>query len=215
MYKYEMHCHTLQASACSHIDAAELIDFYKAAGYTGVVITDHFFNGNCKKRGDEIGVDVFFGWEFTYVDGTDFLTYGLDENWLLKNKDCDRLKIVDYCNLVQKSGGYVVHAHPFREAGYIEMIRLLPRNVDAVETLNAGRTDFENKMADQYADNYCLPKMCGSDNHTGMRDRLAVLELDFRAENSAEIIKAVIDGNAKISLANAEADGEKIKLTRI
>ena len=47
MYKYEMHCHTLQASACSHIDAAELIDFYKAAGYTGVVITDHFFNGNC------------------------------------------------------------------------------------------------------------------------------------------------------------------------
>ena len=108
-----------------------------------------------------------------------------------------------------------MHAHPFREAGYIEMIRLLPRNVDAVETLNAGRTDFENKMADQYADNYCLPKMCGSDNHTGMRDRLAVLELDFRAENSAEIIKAVIDGNAKISLANAEADGEKIKLTRI
>ena len=237
MYKYEMHCHTVQASACSHIDAAELIDFYKAAGYTGVVITDHFFNGNCavpgalpwktkvelftrgykkaKKRGDEIGVDVFFGWEFTYVDGTDFLTYGLDENWLLKNKDCDRLKIVDYCNLVQKSGGYVVHAHPFREAGYIEMIRLLPRNVDAVETLNAGRTDFENKMADQYADNYHLPKMCGSDNHTGMRDRLAVLELDFRAENSAEIIKAVIDGNAKISLANAEADGEKIKLTRI
>lgn len=237
MYKYEMHCHTAQTSRCGHIDAADLIDFYKAAGYTGVVVTDHFFNGNCavpralpwktrvelfqkgykaaKERGDEIGVDVFFGWEFTYVDGTDFLTYGLGADWLLEHKDCDKMRIVDYCTLVQKSGGYVVHAHPFREDSYIEMIRLLPRNVDAVETLNAGRKDFENKMADQYADNYGLPKMCGTDNHTGMRDRLAVLELDFRAENSAEIIKAVLEGRHKMSLVRPEQDGEKIKLIEL
>lgn len=221
-YKYEMHCHTSEVSRCSHISGAELAEFYKSAGYDGLVVTDHFFNGNCavpreldwtekvelfvtgyenaKKRGDQIGLDVFFGWEFTYVDGTDFLTYGLDKQWLLKNRDCDTMRITDYCNLVHGSGGYVVQAHPFREDSYIEMIRLLPRHVDAVETLNAGRTDFQNRMADVYADSYGIMKFCGSDNHRGMQDRLAVLETDKRAKSSADILAEVISGSCSLKL---------------
>ena len=237
MYKYEMHCHTTETSGCSHIGAAKLAEFYKAAGYDGVVITDHFFNGNCivpkslpwktrvelfekgyraaKKRGDEIGIDVFFGWEFTYVDGTDFLTYGLDKEWLIKHKDCDKMRITDYCDLVHQSGGYVVQAHPFREDDYIEMIRLLPRHVDAVETLNACRKDFENRMADEYADNYCLKKFCGTDNHVGMRERLAVLGLDFRAQSVSDILKAVVDGRCTIKLVRPEEENGKIILNDI
>ncbi len=237
MYKYETHCHTSETSRCSHISGAGLADFYKAAGYDGIIITDHFFNGNCavpdflgwktkvelfcrgfeaaKKRGDEIGLDVFFGLEFTYVDGTDFLTYGIDKQWLLKNRDCDKMRITDYCDLVHKSGGFVIQAHPFREDSYIEMIRLLPRHVDAVETLNAGRKDFENKMADQYADNYCLKKFCGSDNHTGMRDRLAVLGLDFRAKSVDEIMKTVADGSCNIKLVTPKEENGKIILNDI
>lgn len=237
MYKYEMHCHTTETSNCSHISGAQLADFYKSAGYDGIVVTDHFFNGNCavpralpwknrvelfargyknaKKRGDEIGLDVFFGWEFTYVDGTDFLTYGLDEDWLIKHKDCDKMRITDYCDLVHESGGYVVQAHPFREDDYIEMIRLLPRHVDAVETLNAGRRDFENLMADHYADSYGLKKFCGTDNHWGMRDRLAVLSLDFRAGSAADILKAVVDGKCEITLVSVSENNGKIILNGI
>ena len=46
MYKYEMHCHTQETSRCSRISGADLIDFYHSIGYTGVVITDHFYNYN-------------------------------------------------------------------------------------------------------------------------------------------------------------------------
>lgn len=237
MYLYETHCHTSEVSRCSHISGAELAEFYKSAGYDGIIITDHFFNGNCavpnvlpwktkvdlftrgyksaKKRGDEIGIDVFFGWEFTYVDGTDFLTYGLDEDWLLKHKDCDKMRITDYCDLVHKSGGFVVQAHPFREDSYIEMIRLLPRHVDAVETLNAGRKDFENKMADEYADNYCLKKFCGTDNHWGMQARLAVLETDFKAKSTNKILEAVLEDRHKIKLVGPAEENGKIILKDI
>ena len=58
---------------------------YKEIGYTGLIVTDHFFNGNCavpkdlpwkeridmyyagyedaKAEGDKIGLQVFFGLE--------------------------------------------------------------------------------------------------------------------------------------------------------
>ena len=88
------------------------------------------------------------------------------------------------------------------------MIRLLPRKVDAVETINACRTDFENSMADQYADNYSLLKFCGTDNHVGMRERLASLELDFRAESINDIMKAVMENRHKIKLYSLTDDGK-------
>lgn len=221
MYKYEMHCHTRECSRCGKISGAQMADFYKSMGYTGIIISDHFLNGNttvpkdlpwqdridmfcsgyesAKRRGDEIGLDVFFAWENSYM-GNDFLTYGLDKKWLLEHPYCDALPVKEYLRLVKESGGYSVHAHPYREAGYIDMIRLLPREVDAVETMNACRTDFENKMADIYATEYKLTKICGTDNHIGQRESLAALELDFKAESVNDIISAVKDGKYKMAL---------------
>ena len=46
MYRYETHMHTMEASACAHSSAADMADKYKAEGYDGIFITDHFFNGN-------------------------------------------------------------------------------------------------------------------------------------------------------------------------
>jgi predicted metal-dependent phosphoesterase TrpH len=218
MFKYEMHCHTKETSKCATIYAAQMIDFYKSVGYTGVVITDHFFNGNttvpsdipwsqrvelfvqgfenAKQRGDEIGIDVFFGWEFS-LNGTDFLTYGLNKDWLLDHEDCHKLKINDYCDLVHERGGYIVQAHPFREASYIDMIRLLPRKVDAIEVLNASRGDFENKLADEYADNYSLPKIYATDNHTGHRERIAAVKVNEKVTSVNDIMKLVLENKHK------------------
>lgn len=213
MYMYEMHCHTSECSKCAAASAAEQVDFYKSLGFSGLVISDHFLNGNtvidrslswnekielftigyqnAKKRGAEVGLDVFFAWENSYK-GTDFLTYGLDKQWLLSHPDCDKISVSEYCDIVHKSGGFVVQAHPFREARYIEMIRLLPRKVDAVETVNAKRTDFENRMADNYAENYSLTKFCGSDNHNpALQERVAALQLAIKANSIQEIINEV------------------------
>lgn len=218
MFRYEMHCHTKETSKCGATDAAQMIDFYKTVGYTGVVITDHFLNGNttvpqdlpwaerielfakryenAKKRGNEIGVDVFFGWEFS-LNGSDFLTYGLDKEWLLKHENCHKLNLNEYCDLVHADGGFIIHAHPFREAHYIDMIRLLPRKVDAVETFNACRTEFENELANQYADNYSLPKMFASDNHFGHIARLGAVETDVKVTSVNQIMKLILENRHK------------------
>ena len=43
-YKYETHLHTCQGSACGRLTGEEQADLYKGFGYTGIVVTDHFFN---------------------------------------------------------------------------------------------------------------------------------------------------------------------------
>ena len=47
LYLYETHMHTSQSSACAVSTGAQMARAYKEAGYTGIFVTDHFFNGNC------------------------------------------------------------------------------------------------------------------------------------------------------------------------
>lgn len=43
---YETHLHTAESSACASTFGAEYIAPYKKAGFAGIFVTDHFFNGN-------------------------------------------------------------------------------------------------------------------------------------------------------------------------
>lgn len=45
-YIYETHLHTSEGSACGRAKAVDIVHAYKDAGYTGIIITDHFFYGN-------------------------------------------------------------------------------------------------------------------------------------------------------------------------
>jgi len=231
MYKYELHCHTSEGSRCASTTAAGMINFYKKCGYQGVVITDHFFNGNCtvlkdlpwkervelyckgyenaKKRGDEIGVDVFFGWEF----GGDFVTLGLSPEWLSENENLDKLTIYEYFEKIHSAGGYLIHAHPFRESPYTKALRIFPRHVDAMETINAGNTDFQNSIADYLAEQYKVTKAAGSDKHSDAIKNIAAVELDFRAETLDELIDAMKNNKHTVKEYDLSENDGKIELT--
>lgn len=220
-YKYETHLHTSETSACGRASAAEQVAFYAEKGYSGIIVTDHFFNGNttvpseglswkekvekfCEgyinalKEGKKNGINVFFGWEYSFC-GTDFLTYGLSPKWLLENPHVMDMPHWDYCDFVRDSGGLIIHAHPFREARYIKEIRLLPRNVDGVEVINSGRTDFENKMALEYAKNYNLIKFAGGDNHKAYaHGKLAGIKTTYKIENIQEFVEIIRKNKFKI-----------------
>ena len=230
MYYYEMHCHTWETSKCGKTGGANQAEFYHKLGFDGIIVTDHFLNGNClvpktgpwkdridlflkgyraaKKRGDELGIKVFLGWEAS-CHGTDFLTYGLGEDWLYAHEDCDIMPIREYCDMVRADGGIIVQAHPFREASYIDMIRLMPRSCDGVEVLNARRTDFENARAEEYAANYELTRFCGSDNHSGMQEKVAAMVLPEPANSVDEILDAIFAGKHKIEVIYPEMPAEK------
>jgi len=207
------------ASKCSIISPEDLVRYYKGLGLTGICVTDHFLNGNttvpanlpwetrielyCRgyeialEEGRKIGLDVFFGWEYS-SRGMDLLTFGLDKEWLLDHPELLSLSVNDYCDLVRSDGGFIVHAHPFREAFYIPKIRLIPRKVDAVETINEGNTDFENQCADKYADMYKLAKVAGSDTHSDGMSRISGIQLKRRLKDVHDMISAVKNGETEI-----------------
>ncbi len=220
-YKYETHLHTSEVSACARASAAEQAEFYARRGYAGIIVTDHFFNGNttvprsglsweemvekfcvgyenAKKVGNECGLDVFFAWEYSYL-GTDFLTYGFSPEWLLSHPEIMELDHRAYCEHMMDLGGLVIHAHPYREAGYIKEIRLIPRSVDGVEVTNANRTDFENARAREYAKNYSLIPSAGSDNHNfASQKKLAGIKTPRRLADIGDFIYAMRHGEYKI-----------------
>ncbi|MBR5923662.1 MAG: PHP domain-containing protein [Clostridia bacterium] len=224
MYKYETHMHTFPVSGCAKVSAEEALDFYAKAGYDGVFLTNHFPDGfsnnesveeqtkalefyfsdyeKAKAKGKEIGLKVFLGIE-TSLGGTDFLVYGLSKEWFMSHREFDRMKMSEKLLFLRENGAYIVQAHPFREAGYIDHLRLFPRHVDAVEVINACRTDFENQMAQIYAENYALPCFAGSDNHTGKeRPTLAGMCAKRPIADEADFIRAMRAGELEMFTAD-------------
>lgn len=220
MYRYETHLHTAPASKCARASVRDNLTFYKSAGYDGVFITNHFLdaNINCDKSlpyaeqlafylsdyeeakalEKEIGIKVFFGVELTY-GGSDFLIYGLDGAWYAAHPEIMGMKKSAELPFMREAGALVVHAHPFREAGYIDHIRLFPRGIEGVEVLNANRTDFENHMAEIYAAEYGFLRSAGTDNHLGGRQvKLAGMECETPLENEQDFIARMRAGEMRI-----------------
>jgi hypothetical protein len=185
-YLYETHLHTAESSACGVSLGHEYIKGYKALGYTGIIVTDHFYNGNTAvsrilpwrkwvqgfclgyeavaAAGRMEGLDVFLGWEETF-DGDDYLVYGLDKEWLLQHPEAARWSRLEQFETVHRYGGCVVQAHPFRQASYIPAIHLSTGCVDAVEAANGGNEQAMDALAARYARKLALPVTAGSDIH--------------------------------------------------
>ncbi len=215
MYKYETHLHTSPVSKCASVPVRENLEFYKQMGFDGVFITNHFIDGNISDCGEnyedkinyycsdyeagvqmaeEIGIKVFFGIETSYK-GTDFLVYGLDKAWFLAHPEIMSMKKREQLQFFMDNGALVIQAHPYREASYIDHIRLFPRSVHGVEVYNACRSPFENKMAELYAENYELLKFAGSDNHVGAkRKNLAGMCSETPVENELDFVERVKNG---------------------
>ena len=228
-YRYETHLHTFPVSQCAKVDSVESLRIYKEMGYDGVFITNHFLDGNinleyrnrpyaeqiefyfsdyekARAASEEIGIKVFCGVEMTYK-GTDFLVYGLDKEWFLAHPEIMEMKKSQELAFLMEAGALVVQAHPYREAGYIDHIRLFPRCVHGVEVINACRKEDENLMAGIYAKHYGLVEFAGSDNHgnfskeafAGMESDTPILdELDFVARVKAGEMKTFTQKNPNI-----------------
>jgi hypothetical protein len=187
-YLYETHLHTAGVSKCAVSGGADYIAGYKEKGYTGIIVTDHFYNGNCalsrklpweewvnrfcrgyeeaKEEGDRQGLDVFFGWEETFDGCDDYLIYGLDKNWLFEHPETRSWTRGEQYRAVKEAGGCVVQAHPFRQRHYIPRMILSTGCVDAVEVANGGHEDVSfDALAYRYANKIGKTKTTGTDIH--------------------------------------------------
>jgi predicted metal-dependent phosphoesterase TrpH len=196
-----------------------MIEKYIALGYSGIFVTNHFIDGNinvdrtlpyedrirfyftdyeeAKRVGDELGFPVFCGVELSF-GGTDFLVYGLDKDWFLAHPEIEGMKKSEELTLMKESGALIIQAHPYREASYIDHIRLFPRHVEGAEIINANASEFCNTMARHYADAYKLLPFAGSDIHSVAQKKLAGISTDEPISDVFDFIERIRSANYSV-----------------
>lgn len=184
-FKFDLHVHTKETSACGNIIGRDVAKMYKEAGYDGIVITDHylkeffdqfpnkswdkkideFLKGfiNTKTVAEKIGLKVILGMELRFTDSqNDFLIYGIDEEFLRENKELYLLNIDQFRELIKDKDIMIFQAHPFRAGHYVMNIEAL----DGIEIFNGNaRHDSRNHLASTFAKENDLIGISGSDFH--------------------------------------------------
>ena len=184
-YKYDTHVHTSQTSPCGRIPAERLVQMYKAAGYQGAIITDHYFDEyfeymDCKEwkqkvnrflegyraalcEGQKIGFDIILGMELRFQENlNDYLVYGFDESFLFGNKELYKLGLNKFRQLVKGMDILIYQAHPFRS--WVNQAD--PELLDGVEVFNGSHQfDSLNHKAYGFAEDNGLKMISGSDFH--------------------------------------------------
>ena len=185
-FLYETHMHTCLASACGKSTGKEHARFYKSAGYTGIIMTDHFFGGNtavdrslpweervdlfwrgyedAKEEGDRIGLDVFFGLEQNF-SGDEYLIYGLTKEYMKAHPEMEHWTRRQQLDEVHRQGGCVIQAHPFRMRGYMDKIRVGTLFCDGIEAANLGNEPLDDARAYRMGTEMNLVMTAGTDNH--------------------------------------------------
>lgn len=214
-YLIETHMHTSPVSACSDSRGREYISRYLDAGYSGIIVTDHFWHGYCGidrslpwpefvkqfcagyedalEEGIKQGLPVFFGWEETF-EGDDWLVYGLDKAWLIDHPEVVTWTREQQFEEVHRYGGCVVHAHPFRASWYIKGIHLTPRLADGIEGFNSGNDEKWNILGMRYAALSGLPVTAGSDNHHAKqmcKDNLSGVRLEEPIQTIRDYVRII------------------------
>ncbi len=215
-YIYETHLHTVEGSACSPTPATDYIEYMSEIGYAGIIVTDHFFNGNscvpknlpwdkrvelyCKgyehALNEAKGTDftVMFGIEFNF-EGDEYLLYGVDKKWLLENERIMTMSREEVFNTVHQGGGIMIQAHPYRERYYLSAIHLTPSVCDGAEVYNASNPDYQNALGYQYAKERNFRGSAGSDIHAFPMKAMGGLSFPYKINSIDEFVTAFMKGD--------------------
>jgi hypothetical protein len=236
-YLYETHLHTAGPSKCAISRGSDYIAGYIDMGYSGIIVTDHFFNANtgiyrklpwkewvhkfCKgyeearEEGARRGLDVFFGWEETFDGCDDYLVYGLEKEWLLEHPEVRSWTRGEQYRAVKEAGGCVVQAHPFRQRYYIKRVILSAGCVDAVEVANGGNDKDADVFAWRYAKKIGKPMTSGTDIHDASilhNDEIYGIYLKNKPLNIKDLVKAVCNNeitDIKVDMARFDSEGDE------
>ena len=236
-YIYEVHLHTDESSRCGRTPAREYIPFYMDHGYDGIVVTDHFY-GNpsyvpdksapwvqqvdeyCRgyeealNEGVQRGFKVFFGIEQQFAND-EALIYGPDKQFLLDHPDVYTWGRRKWFDEVEKIGGCVVLAHPFRVRDYVIKISL-NTCVHAVEAFNCGNRPVDDIYGLAYAKHYHYPITAGTDMHyIGRPTTLYAMSFERPWESVFDYARAIREKTGFSAVAPADrGQGQPLPLER-
>lgn len=219
--KIDMHTHCLPVSRCAHHEPELLPDMFRSSGIDAIVLTNHCYPHHCerlgdtyekqanayveayrccKKKGENVGVKVFFGAEVKLINEPncpEFLLYGISEEDFISYYPLyqkSQKELYDFC---EQKNIVMVQAHPLRkEQGYVPADM---RYVHGIEVYNSHRQcDARYEDSLKLALDYGKIKTSGTDFHVKQQAGLAGMIVpdciddqfmlrDFLRENKAVI----------------------------
>ena len=214
--KREMHAHTREVSPCAGVPAETLVREYAGAGYSAVVITDHFnyyvLEGfglentrdrvnryllgfeEASKAASKYGMKAILGTEVCLrnVGCEDYLLYGIEPEVLQTNPYMYDYTLAQLREMCDKNGILLFQAHPFR--GYLKRADI--NMLDGIEVHNGcPRHDSHNDMALEWAVRHGKLMSSGSDYHQTEDLARGGIISDILPENSKELKQLLISGN--------------------
>lgn len=217
MFKTELHCHSKSVSECARVSNEEIINKYKGAGYTTLVLTNHFNLGTqrfhkCEEYSDFVTVylkgfedlkrdakgvlNVLLGMELRFTENTnDYLVFGITEDFLRNNEPLYNMNPESFSKLARENGLLFVQAHPFRNS----MTIVQPWLLDGVEVFNGHMGhDSRNEIANLWAEKYNLIKTSGTDFHYNNVPANAGILTDFEIKDMDTLVKTLKGGEYEL-----------------
>ena len=158
----DMHLHECTHSLDSFINLKQIVDIAKFKGLDAVCITDQDsmrLKDYAAEYSKEVGFPIFVGIEFFSLWG-DITAWGIDS---YPDHRIDAQEFIDHVN---KSGGFCVSCHPFRNnnRGPEDHLRDV-RGLHGVEVLNGSTSLEANRTALRYCRELGLQAIGASDAH--------------------------------------------------
>jgi len=218
--KWEIHAHSIEGSPCSRMYAQQLVEAHAAAGFTGVVLTDHFnyeslmrygrrpadqaarwLRGyeNARAAGEAIGLKVLFGLEARLpINENDYLIIGAEPEFVLENPELHENDLPGLFALCEKYNALLIQAHPFRRP----CVPADPKYLHGMEISNNNlRPMNNNDLTAAFMKDYPhLIATSGSDYHRAEDLDLGSIRLLRSVNTSAEMAQCLRDRAFEITL---------------
>ena len=212
IYKYEMHVHTRPCSG-GGADIREHIDDLIVKGYSGMVVTNHFYNGDCRidrslsweeftdayrqdylyglEYAQKIDFDLLFGLEEHVGNGQEILIYGITADLIAAHPELKIASAEQFAEIVHMSGGLVYQAHPYRARRYVTSPWPLDclEKLDGIEVYNAANEPEWNERAQALADEHGLACIAGSDGHKTGTAGCAGIAVRERIKSNDDLVR--------------------------
>ena len=221
MFKYEMHMHSCPCSGGGD-DIIKQIDVLRERGFTGAVITNHFFCGDTridrslpweefvdayrqdylrgKAYADGVDFDLFFGIEEHVGRGLEILCYGITPEFLYAHPELRERSIELWYKTLKNHDALCIQAHPFREEFYIPNPQVLPLDfIDGIEVYNADNSAKNNLEAEDFFGLHPeLITTSGGDTHVPATACLGGIAVTERIRDEKELVQVLKSGKYEL-----------------
>ncbi len=221
-FKYQMHAHTFPASDCGAMLPEELAQALRIGGYSGCVLTNHFYWGNtgidrslpweefvdrftddyrkAVSAAEKWDIDIIFGLEEHVGSGREILCYGVTPEMLLAHPELRESGVERWHSIMSGCGALCIQAHPFRDVWYVDSPGLLDfQYIDGFEIYNAANCEEDNNKAlGAYGENPDKIVVSGADAHTTDMLCIGGIESERRIRTGEELVSVLRAGSYKI-----------------